>query len=325
MRRLVAGVATALISIALFTPGAGAAPRVINPTYGVPIANEIHITIAEEQAFVARLQRQIERLPVVHPITSQNDLYTWAIELLPFYSYEGLVDYGISRLPSDITFVVYPGDSAFHLLGQAACNADGKDEGPISINSRYSNPVSPMYGRDDALWTLTHELQHMQGGTFCKGDSPTLETNTQLGSTEVMAAMVNYGNTVALRPFLEEVRDMGIGAIESVMPRDAFNVWFGNLYHHDPIRMGRFWKSTRHWADDPLGLATILTKYDKAPFDAIMTGLRVGEIARVQVFGAVSYNPTAPVQTHSEDFGDTQYLLAYPTLERLVGEVAATS
>ena len=290
----------------------------IDPTYGVAMDSNPSISIWEQEAFILRLQKQINQLPEENLIKTADDLINWTNEILPFYAYEHLVDYDEARGPSDVYFKWNAGDRNFHVLGSAQCHADGKDQGVVMINGRGANPVSNWYGREDTIFTLIHELQHMQGGTFCDGLSEDLESNTQLGAVEIASAMVNSGHTELIRPLLEELRDMGLSALEYSAPLHYYD-FYAKVFKNDPIRMARLDRSLRHWANDPYGLKDILYKYNKVPFDAIMTGLRTGSIARVEVRDAVqTLPPSETLVVHQEKFDDAQYLLAYPTLENLV-------
>ncbi len=295
MKRLLA---TLLCAVALLAPASAHAADTPGVLDGDP-------TVSDRVAFVQWLDSQADRLPAVAGISSIPQAEAWAVEIVPFYANEGIVQ--TAHLPADIQFFFTLEPSAnFHILGEAACTATGEKDGSVLINGRMENPASTWYGREDSYWTLTHELGHMQGGPFCTGSSYYLEANTQMATAEVMAAMIDSGNTLLLRPWIEEVRDMCLGGLQTEMSADDWNALAASVDGGSAIEAARRAKTARYWAMDPIGLRTIEDKYDQVPCLAIIDGARTGSIDR-------SENDVAGAMPLFIQTDDIQYLLSHLT------------
>lgn len=204
---------------------------------------------------------------------TQVDLGAWTVEILPYFEYEGLTAMPIQ--PAAVTPTLYPAASEnFHVLGRAYCEPAGG--GPIELNARVINPVSPWYERPSALATLVHELIHVQGGGFCQGSSAELESTTQLATLEVLAAMANHGNRLALYAVLDEIRDMALAAAQYEALEEGDRAGYAALkarVYATASERARVAKSERRWRGDPATLRDILHKYSKIPVDRILAGL----------------------------------------------------
>lgn len=200
-------------------------------------------------------------------------LVAWTLEALPYFEYEGVT--GMAIRPDNVQFVHYPtAMENFHVLGRAYCNPAGG--GPVEINARAANPASPWHGRPFILATLVHELIHVQGGGFCDGSSAELESTTQLVTLEVLAAMANHGNALALYTVLDELRDMALAAAHYEAMASGDNDRYRALerkVYSTPQEQARLAKSARRWELDQATLKEILYKYSKIPIDKIIRGL----------------------------------------------------
>lgn len=239
-----------------------------------------------------RLDSLADRLPKQPLMTSQDEWYQWALEILPYMSYEGVIN-GAARIPQDVTPFFVPTARIFHVAGFAVCrDADDKPAtGPVSLNVRYLNQVSPRYGDEIALSVLVHELVHMQSGPFCSGLSEDLEANTQIAAMEVMAAMVNHGNRQVLRPLLLELRAMLLAALQYDLGQTAYLDFLRTLAN-DPFEVARAEKSLRFWNSQPGGAAElrgILLRYNVVPVNALIEAAQDGTVERIQLVDSANY------------------------------------
>lgn len=267
-----------------------------DPALGIKVDQEPTFSIGEKKRFIRRLDEAADRLPPVEGISSQRDLDNWAREIRPYFAYEGIV--GSTIAPKDIEYIDYPDARRnFHVLGQAACSEQGQS-GIIKMNGRGNNPESSWYAREDSIWTLTHELAHMQGGPLCEPFNPKTESNTQIVTAEILAAMSNHGNQDALRVLLIGLRDMGMSSLQYEMRDrpDDYEDFRDEIYGGDPIREARYEKSKRHWEKDPFTLNDILLKYSKVPFEAIMDGIQDQTVESVVFEKTYGYAPPTKVE-----------------------------
>jgi len=243
-------------------------------------------------AEITYLSKEYNALPVHHyVVTAANaPAFTleWQIESAPFFRDTGIISsYTMANVV--YTFSDDPNE-AFHLLGQTDCGGEVagfavQNPSPtIWLNGRVFNPVSPWYQSDFWLPTIIHEIAHDQG--VCVGDSPYVESSTQVVTLEVMAAMVNSGNLEALHGLLYEWRSIVEGALmsEAVKSPKALAQFqrFVASVDGSPEAIafskgqvaGRFW--TKTGIEELKG---ILTRYELAPYEMVKNGLRVGYLA----------------------------------------------
>ena len=222
---------------------------------------------------------------------TQATIAAWTVEILPYFEYEGITSASVT--PDSVKLTLFPSAMEnFHVLGQAFCDVFGG--GPVDLNGRVANPTSAWYDKPFVLATLVHELGHIQGGGLCSGSSAELESTTQLVALEVLAAMANGGNELALYALLDELRDMAMGAAhyEAIANGnlDGYRALVGQVFDA-PDEQARAAKSARRWSSDPATLREILYKYSWIPVDKILDGLEKGQIPDLKL---------APVQ---ETFG----------------------
>lgn len=266
-------------------------------------------SVESREKWATRLDWLADQLPAKPMLTSIEEMNEWAIEILPYMAYEGIHE-PEANIPYDLGLFFAMSASAFHLAGQAMCRTldEGEVLGPIILNGRYINPVSTWYGRETSLAVLTHELVHMQGGTFCSGKSEDLEANTQIAAMEVMAAMVNHGNKAVLRPLLLELKDMVLASLQYDLDRAAY-MSFRVTLDSDPFTIAAAEKSYRHWGTASTELKDILYKYNVVPVNAIIEGLGDGTVERVQ---SVQWNlADDTVEVLPLQVDDLQYLFAH--------------
>lgn len=244
-------------------------PR-LDPVLGVHRDNDgSFISLRETADFVRRMDGLYDQL-AQEPVTIINDdeLIAWALEILPYMAYEGVTAAPV--VPYGVSWFWAPNNRMFHVAGTASCGAFGAPG--AFLNVRYANPVSAWYG-DENLSTLVHELIHVQGGTFCSGSSADLEANTSIATVEVLAAMVNDGNALALPSLLDDLRGMGLSRLRFYLPTAEYAAFRAEILGTDPFVVAQFEKRTRAWAANPAGLQDVLWKYSVVPHDALLLGV----------------------------------------------------
>lgn len=207
-------------------------------------------------------------------MTTDAEIQQWVQEIVPFFSYERVTDpkqetgepFG-ARYPTSIEYTYYTtGRDHNHLLGTTNCLS-----GEITMNARMTNSTSPFFERDDTLVVLVHELAHAQG--ICWGDDRLdSEVSAHLVTLEVMAAMLNRGNTFVLGPLVAELRDMSLAAAQYAATRDGkldqYFAFEAELLD-DEFERAFEDKARRFWESDPAQLTRILEAYNYGPLNEL--------------------------------------------------------
>lgn len=235
---------------------------------------------SQAEKLAVRLDKILDSIPE-RRFDGEASVYLWALEILPYFEYEGLTS--SVKLPDSIDFQPQlNGRMHNHILGQAGCVRNGG--GPVTINARVANPVSARYGDTWFLPTLVHELIHVQGGGFCFGSSERLESTTQIATFEVLAAMANHGNKDAAYALMDELRDTALAAVHYEALRDGDVERYYELHrkiHPSPLEQARTEKFRRFWNENAQTRSRfkfILNTYSAIPLRAVFSGLETGEI-----------------------------------------------
>lgn len=238
--------------------------------------------LSRYEALALRMDEALDSLPV-RKIEPSLDL--WMYEIAPYFYYEGLISE--PKYPAALEFSLFPNEANFHVLGRAACSEAGG--GPIQINARGVNHLSRWNMEAWLLPTLIHEMIHVQGGGFCSGLSQDLESTTQMGTLEVLAAMANHGNMDAAYALIDELRDMAMSAAYYEALRDGETDRYMRLrdrVYSEASEKARAEKSRRHWWATPqskVNLKDVLNKYSFIPMSRVLDGLEAGEIPNLRL------------------------------------------
>lgn len=257
--------------------------------------------IAQRRAGSERIVYQPEYVPGAtgygHIMVSNSpDLLTKTRMILPYMVYEKLSVHP-GHYPRGVIFTHYPGSDSFHVVGRYVPLYN-----MVTLNERMLHNVR---WNDEAfiLGILTHELIHAQGGNFLHGMSEEIESATQAGTLEVLAAMCNYSDQVACRGFWNEIEDYGRTAVR-INLYDRGLGWLNELIQdnlfRDDFEDRAAAKALRFWKGDPAKLRYILRAYGIRPWEEYI------------IPGVTKYKElnTGNVQweSQSSSFGNAYYL-----------------
>ncbi len=244
--------------------------------------------------------------------TNSRWALNYTLRIVPLFSYEGIVNHPV--YPAAVLFAPFPGDSAYVVLGRAA-----PWNSVVFLNWRYTEDGT-MSDEADALGTLTHELIHVQGGIFSGGTSEELEAATAAATTEVLAALCNFGDRIACTAFLDSVQD----GVRAVLIRDlqmyhAEWAWqaYANLFMRNETERLVSAKALRYWASDPAARQAIIQKYGVVPLENYIAAGIKGKVVDAAYHSSVN-----PSGWFGYDFGLLSFDDTKIALARLRGPLA---
>jgi hypothetical protein len=218
--------------------------------------------------------RIVDRMSIAPMDTS---LSRWTREILPWFAEERIV--GRVRPPAHVRYVDFGGPVATMLLGTTTCSA-----GIVSISGRYANPVSRLYRSVDLVFTLIHELAHVQQNTLCRR-APTalVETSAQIMALEVAAAMALDGNSAVALALLHEVRDIAVGMLafdaERHLPGAEARLEGVCAAVYTRAERARAAQRTRYWQRMPVSRTESLLEYAVGPYRKLAAAFRGDVVA----------------------------------------------
>lgn len=241
-----------------------------------------------------RLGDQLEPPPMER---TTNAIQILAIEVAPYYQYEGISRWTIIPYTSA---VYYDGNDNFHVLGRCYLY-----ELVATINVRHINPWSSRWYDRQYLAVLVHEIGHAQG--INRGPGPEMEATTQLATLEVLAAMVRDRNAWALPAFVETLRDYAENYAWSMALKqgrmDKFTEYV-EARADSEYEIATFYRALDHWSPRMDELQEILTAYGEAPFVLTMESLAADDLTHCGLdslpngTGCLTLNDTAYVLRH---------------------------
>jgi len=228
--------------------------------------------------------------------------------VLPYFSYEGIACQ--SRVPRMVVWVPFAqGAEHFHIGGRASCS-----DAVFLINYEYLNTLSPRFQRDSFLQIFVHEMGHVQG-VCCSGYmacSPgAMETDNQIATLEVLAAMCNRGHSYACKPLIGELRNEAMDYVRGscygngTMP---LYDWFAqNIIYNKADERSRVAKSQRYWSSTEARtheLRYIITAYGMRPFWKMSQTLAREDLT-------TDWSPYYPNRSGTIVLDDLHYLLTH--------------
>jgi len=242
-----------------------------------------------------------QSLPDPMVVVSEADLYAWAMEILPYFDLEEI---SIVTVPQELSFFFDPfqGDRAVSVLGVSDCATY------VQLNVRTANPASVWFARKDGVFTLAHELAHMQQGVpVCRGDRAELvEPTAQLMALEVMSAMANQGNYTAFYSVVNEMYAISMATTHYLAETDDQTARYRELrrrFTTSVVSGAVYDKAMRQAAKNPARLERILYLYNYQVLEIML--FSPSEI----VFLATPQDPDGNYMSLVLD--DTYYLIAH--------------
>jgi hypothetical protein len=287
-------------------------PEKVHPVWKVALNDDGELSFDEAYALAERFGNLAYSLPAYTPMKRTTDLFNWAIEVMPQFQYEGIID-GEANLPSEVDFKGFlDGGMHNHVLGVSDC------ENFAYINYRVRNPVSYWYGMRSALFTLVHEIAHVQQGTevACNPDAGRahlVEPAAELMAMEVMSGLANSGNDLALYAVAWELYGMSASSATALASTPEEQRKIDDLlrfYRPDSVSEAARQKANRIWAGDPDRLISILRQYNLLPLSTLVhSGGIIAELA-------------TPLDEHGQhiilSMDDTMYLVEH--LEQMAAD-----
>ena len=285
-----------------------------DPTFKVEFDSDNALSFEEASALAIRFDKAFDKLPVPEFKNTEAELYEYALEMLPQFEYEGIV--GRTRFPQEVRFVYFPnGDDFNHVLGRSNCQTYAV------VNGRMTFETST-WGKDDLLFTIAHELAHVQEGQeLCSTvEMSLIENSAQIAAMEVVCGLANQGNPRYLWAAVNELRGMALSAAYGLALTgkrfDEFTALRSKL-SPGAFSESRFQKNRRRWSGDPTRLAEILDWYNTTPLNMIIKAIRSNPDSKIEglafppdyfsySMGPSGFTPQPMVLT----LDDTKYLIA---------------
>lgn len=233
-------------------------------------------------------------------------LIDWVIKIVPSLVVDK-ISVGTGVYPASVGFIPEKGSNSFHIAGFAQPSYMA-----IWLNDRYA--IDPTWNDErEALSTLTHELIHIQGGTYLSGASEEFEPHTQAASTEALAGMCNQGLELACSAFWYDVESYARTELRLELSDLNWGDWYNriaNLLWRDASDERAAARSARFWADDPTQLNYIFRAYSLKPWEMILSG--VNDDVYLNTGLDIYYDAIHPWLTviQGMPFDDTQALFA---------------
>lgn len=194
--------------------------------------------------------------------------------IVPYMTYERVI--GQAIYPSSAGSVPFGNNQSFHVGGKML-----PSDNTILLNER--NFLDERWNdKRRALGTLVHELVHIQRGAYISGESAEFESATSTATMEVLAAMCNYGDSLACVTFWDEIEQLSRSSL-LVQLNDAgvpgwYDTW-ARLFWRDQVQQDAYAKAMRFWADSPGALMELRRKYSLNPWRNVIFGVAYDVLA----------------------------------------------
>lgn len=224
------------------------------------------VSFNEARDLAIRFDKMYDRLPEQPAPATQAEVVAWALEMIPMFEANGIVTKANWPDADKIGFALFPDGASFTgVAGRSDC------ENMAVLNLRFANPNSSWFQDSDWPLTLAHELAHVQQGDACNTYPVDLVENTaQIASWELIASLVNGGNTKLLQPLIGELRQVAVAAAHGIaMERGSMENFMElrNKLSPGALSAARFQAYLRRWAKDPQKFGVMLNRYFTEPLN----------------------------------------------------------
>jgi hypothetical protein len=254
---------------ALILPGSNSN---IDSLLKIDFDNDGNLSFEEACGLAVRFDRVFQKLHKPKLDVTPLGLRKYAKEIAPQFEYEGMGP-GI-EVPDQLYFAHYSGGiKANHVLGSSNC----MDK--IEMNGRIASDISAWYGRDEFLFTLTHELAHMaQGLDICLiGPREFVETSADIAAMEVVSGLALSGNEDFFYSAVCELRSMARGASMAIALKNNDKKAFLSVvdrFGKDALSKAKFHKAMRFWDTEIAAYRTVLESYSLGPLKTIVEAIK---------------------------------------------------
>jgi hypothetical protein len=193
--------------------------------------------------------------------------------IVPYFGYEFVTPN--PRYPKIMGAIPFQASESFHIGGRMI----PVQGGIVLLNERYFLDER-WNDKRRALGVLVHELVHVQGGAYLQGESWELESATSIATLEVLAAMCNYGDTLACPAFWRNVEHFARTSLKLKLQASGLGglyTFWANTFWRDDYEQDAFEKSMRFWENDPETLKAIYFKYNLVPWNVVVNGVATGD------------------------------------------------
>ena len=189
-------------------------------------------------------------------------------KIVPYFAYDKVTDRGI--YPNSAGSIPLMDMSSFHVGGRMY-----HDSNTIILNERYFIDAK-WNDKRRALGVLVHELVHIQRKAYTAGSSEELESATSTATVEVLAAMCNYGDTLACSAFWFNIENLARTSMSLRLEELGLGYWndlWANTFWRNDAQTDSYNKSRRFWRDSPGQLRAIQEKYYQVPWNNVIAGV----------------------------------------------------
>lgn len=288
------------------------------------VANVAHIKSGDEIPFT---KDEVDDFYTRGFRVDPDNLYTYEIEsnniwmaeytrfIVPYMSYEKATPFAV--YPNSIGSVPFGQNQSFHVGGRML-----PEDNTVLLNERMFLDER-WNDKRNALGTLVHELVHIQRGAYIIGESASLESATSTATMEILAAMCNYGDSLACLTFWDEIEQLSRSSLlvqlNDMGVPGLYDTW-ARLFWRDQAQQDAYNKAMRFWSEKPGELMELRRKYSLNPWMNVIFGVayqipaNTGHVICESSPSPIwSYLQTTPmVETCTVlgmPFDDTRYLL----------------
>ncbi len=237
----------------------------------------------ELMQFAKRVSDVTGLMPETKSPANQEELNNLVTDMIPFFEDEGIIDKVVKpKVIFEDYFEVYT-DAIYHiyLLGRRT-DLCFSGEPEVSLNKRFINPQSSWYRKGGMIYTLAHELAHVE--KVCSNDlrdEDEVESSAEIVAMEILSSMITEGNKEMTQVLFSELKESTVAALYFLALKnggvDEFIKFRDSLYD-DPFKRAEWHKLDRLAKDHPEAAKGLCYRYSYLPLQKVAAGLRNGYV-----------------------------------------------